>query len=179
MAMRPRPGVLLVATPQLTDPNFLRSVIFLLDHGEGGSLGFIVNRPLDLPLNELWTEVPDGLAKSRLAAEGGPVDKHKGLLLHSEMNLAGAQVMGEGVAIGGDLSALAERWSTGGDHTGPRLYLGHSGWTVGQLQREIDEGAWLVRPGHVDLLLSSQSLELLWQQLIEGHVGGMPDPSRN
>ena len=177
--MRLRPGVLLVATPQLTDPSFVRSVIFLLDHGDGGSLGFIINRPLDLPLNELWTDVPDGLADARLAAEGGPVDKHKGLLLHSEMNLAGAQIMGEGVAIGGDLSALAERWSTGSDHTGPRLYLGHSGWTVGQLQREINDGAWLVRPGRVDLLLGSQSLDLLWQQLIDGHGGGMPDPSRN
>lgn len=177
--MRPRSGVLLVATPQLTDPNFVRTVIYLLDHGDGGSLGFIVNRPLELPLSELWTEAPVGLAESHLAAEGGPVDKHKGLLLHCDTTLAGAQPMGEGVAIGGDLTALAERWATGGDLSGPRLFLGHSGWTAGQLQNEIDEGAWVVRPGRLDLLLGPQPSELLWQQLLEGRASGMPDPSLN
>lgn len=177
--MRPRSGVLLVASPHLTDPNFLHSVVYLLDHGDSGSLGFIVNRPLDVPLSELWAEAPGGLAGSRIAAEGGPVDKHKGLLLHGDTNLVGAQLMGDGVAIGGDLDALGARWVSGEDHHGPRLFLGHSGWSAGQLMAEIEEGAWVVRPGRIDLLLAAQPSELLWQQLIEGHTGGMPDPSRN
>jgi putative transcriptional regulator len=177
--MRPRSGVLLVASPRLTDPNFLRAVVYLLDHGESGSLGFIVNRPLDVPLVELWNEVPAGLADARIAAEGGPVDKHKGLLLHGDLSLPGAQMMGEGVAVGGDLPALAERWITGGDHAGPRLFLGHSGWTAGQLEVEIGEGAWIVRPGRIDLLMTPKPSDLLWQQLLEGRAGGMPDPSRN
>jgi putative transcriptional regulator len=177
--MRPRSGVLLVASPHLSDANFVRSVVYLLDHSDTGSLGFIVNRALDVPLSELWNDAPGGLADARIAAEGGPVDKHKGLLLHGDTGLAGAQAMGDGVAVGGDLMALAERWVTGGDHCGPRLFLGHSGWTAGQLQNEIDEGAWLVRPGRIDLLLGAQPSDLLWQQLVEGRSGGMPDPSRN
>jgi putative transcriptional regulator len=177
--MRPRSGVLLVATPQLTDPNFVRSVIYLLDHGDGGSLGFIINRPLEVPLSDLWTEAPAGLSDAHIAAEGGPVDKHKGLLLHCEPTLLGAQPMGEGVAIGGDLSALAERWAMGSDLSGPRLFLGHSGWTPGQLQNEIDDGAWMVRPGRLDLLIAPRPSDLLWQQLLEGRSGGMPDPSLN
>jgi putative transcriptional regulator len=177
--MRPRSGVFLVASPQLTDPHFHHSVVYLLDHSDTGSLGFIVNRPLDVPLSELWADAPDGLASSQIAAEGGPVDKHKGLLLHGEVKLAGTQLMGDGVAIGGDLAVLSERWSTGEDHLGPRLFLGHSGWNAGQLATEIDEGAWIIRPGRIDLLLGAHPSELLWQQLIEGRGGGMPDPSRN
>ena len=74
--MRPRSGVFLVASPELTDANFARSVIYLLDHNDTGSLGFILNRPLDLPLGELWSDAPGGLIDARIAAEGGPVDKH-------------------------------------------------------------------------------------------------------
>lgn len=177
--MRPRSGVFLVASPQLTDPNFVRSVVYLLDHSDTGSLGFILNRPLDLPLGDLWSEAPSGLADARIAAEGGPVDKHKGLLLHGDTALPGAQLMSEGIAVGGDLTAVQERWSSGGDHNGPRLFLGHSGWTAGQLDREIEEGAWLVRPGRVELLFDAQPSDLLWQHLVEGRTGGMPDPSRN
>jgi putative transcriptional regulator len=177
--MRPRSGVFLVASPQLTDPNFIRSVVYLLDHGESGSLGFILNRPLDVPLGELWSEAPGGLADARIAAEGGPVDKHKGLLLHGDITLAGSQPMGEGIAVGGDLDALQERWGTGGDHNGPRLFLGHSGWTAGQLDLEIEQGAWLVRPGRLELLFDAKPSELLWHLLVEGRAGGMPDPSRN
>jgi putative transcriptional regulator len=177
--MRPRPGVLLVASPQLSDANFLRSVVFLLDHSDSGSLGFILNRPLDVPLGDLWSEAPGGLIDARIAAEGGPVDKHKGLLLHGDLTLPGAQPMGDGIAVGGDLAALQERWATGSDHCGPRLFLGHSGWTAGQLDREIEDGAWLVRPGRTDLLFDAQPSDLLWEHLIEGRSGGMPDPSRN
>jgi len=177
--MRPRSGVLLVASPQLTDPNFVRSVVYLLDHSDTGSLGFILNRPLDLPLGELWNEAPGGLIDARIAAEGGPVDKHKGLLLHGDTALTGAQLMSDGIAVGGDLNAVEKRWASGGDHNGPRLFLGHSGWTSGQLDHEIEEGAWLVRPGRLALLFDAQPPEMLWQLLIEGRSGGMPDPSRN
>lgn len=177
--MRPRAGVLLVASPHLSDPNFARSVVYLIDHSDSGSLGFIVNRALDVPLGELWEEAPGGLSAAHIAAEGGPVDKNKGLLLHGDLTLPGAQMMGDGVAVGGDLDALRERWATGGDHCGPRLFLGHSGWSSGQLDREIEDGAWLVRPGRLDLLFNPQPPDLLWQHLMEGRGGGMPDPSRN
>jgi putative transcriptional regulator len=56
--MTPVAGMLLVASPQLSDPNFLRTVVYLLDHSDNGTLGFVINRPLDVPLRELWGEVP-------------------------------------------------------------------------------------------------------------------------
>jgi putative transcriptional regulator len=87
--------------------------------------------------------------------------------------------MAEGVAVGGDLIALADRWPAGADAIGPRLFLGHSGWTIGQLEAEIADGGWIVRPGRLDLLVAPNPSDLLWQQVIEGHNGGMPEPSRN
>ncbi|MBA2479647.1 MAG: YqgE/AlgH family protein [Planctomycetes bacterium] len=177
--MDPAPGILLVASPQLTDANFLHAVIYLVDHGEKGSLGFIVNRPLDVHLREIWTEVPAGLASMRAAAEGGPVERNKGLLLHGILDLPGAQPMGAGIAVGGDVDALGQRFQNGCDDSGPRLFLGHSGWMPGQLEDELREGAWIVRPGRREWLLDCAPVENLWQMMIDGRVGGLPRPSVN
>jgi putative transcriptional regulator len=171
-------GMLLVASTKLTEQAFLRSVIYLLEHDEEGTLGFIINRPLDLTLDNLWSECPPGLAEAKVAAEGGPVDRNKGLLLHGCVDLSGAQVMGNGLAVGGDVAELAKRYADGSDHTGPRLFLGHSGWGPGQLRRELDEGAWIVRPGNPDLVLNQRPPPTLWQHLLEGQ-GGLPRPSLN
>lgn len=176
--MDPAPGTFLVASPALADPNFQRSVVVLLEHDPGGSLGLIINRPLPMPLRELWAEVPDGLAGCILAAEGGPVERGKGILLHGDPALAGAQAVGHGLAIGGDLPALARRWASGGDLRGPRLFLGHSGWGAGQLEQELREGAWLVRAGDPAAVLASPGDPELWRRLSGGR-GGIPQPSVN
>jgi putative transcriptional regulator len=178
--MEPAAGALLVAHPQLVDPNFLRTVVYLLEHGEQGTLGFVINRPLPTPLGKIWSDVPSGLAEALAAAEGGPVDKNKGLLLHGVPDLPGAQPMAGGaVAVGGDAEALAKRWSRGCDIEGPRLFLGHSGWKPGQLEAELREGSWLVRPGRKELLLDILPPENLWQLAMENRLSGLPTPSLN
>lgn len=176
--MDPAPGLFLVASPRLTDPSFLRTVVVLLEHDQGGSLGLIVNRPLAMPLGDLWAEVPPALAGAVVAAEGGPVERQKGILLHGVPDLPGAQPVGLGLAIGGDLDALAARWAGGADRLGPRLFLGHSGWAPGQLAAEIAEGAWLLRPGRLDAVLDRDAGSGLWDQLAAQRTG-IPDPSLN
>lgn len=176
--MDPAAGMVLVASPALRDPNFLGAVVYMLDHGANGTLGFIVNRPLDLPLRELWEDVPARLGETRIAAIGGPVDRHKGLLLHGSLDIPDAQPMAAGVAAGGSIPDLVTRYADGPDHTGPRLFLGHSGWTPGQLDREIEEGAWLVRAGRLAWLLDPVPPANLWQHLLENRIG-LPDPSLN
>ncbi len=177
--MTPAAGTVLVATPALGDPNFMRSVVYLVEHSGDGALGFIVNRPLNTILGELWSEVPEGLAHARTAADGGPVERQKGLLLHACPDLPGCQPMSPGVAIGGDLEALAERFANGPDRGGPRLFLGHSGWGAGQLEREIRAGSWLVRPGQHAWLVDPASITDLWHRLSTDRPGGMPQPSLN
>ena len=177
MTMEPAPGVFLVASPTLGDPHVMRSVVYLLEHGPEGPFGVIVNRALDLPLRELWGEVPTQLAEVRIAAEGGPVNRHHGLLLHGLPDLIGAQDMGHGLALGGDLDQLAQRWSTGPDSHGPRLFLGHSGWGAGQLAAEMAQGTWIVRPGRSAAVIQAKPDPDLWEQLVAGP--GLPRPSLN
>ena len=176
--MVPAAGMLLVASTALSEPSFMRSVIYLLEHDEDGSLGFIINRPLDIALSDLWADCPPGLAPAKVAAEGGPVDRNKGLLLHAVSELPGAQPMGHGLAVGGDIEALAKRFAHGADPRGPRLFLGHSGWAPGQLANEIAEGTWVLRPGSLDLVLNSRPNATLWQHLLDGKIG-LPEPSLN
>jgi putative transcriptional regulator len=177
--MRPAAGVLLVASPELTEPSFVKSVVYLLEHNLNGTLGFIINRPLPSPLGEIWSEVPEGLQDAIAAAEGGPVERSKGLLLHGCADLPGAQEMGLDCGVGGDLDALAERYSRGCDETGPRLFLGHSNWAAGQLEEEIEQGSWILRPGTRSLLLDNMPPEDLWRLLIENRTRGIPSPSVN
>lgn len=177
-AMEPAAGMLLVASPALGEPTFMRTVIYLLEHDDDGTLGFIVNRPLDIPLSDLWADCPAGLGGAKVAAEGGPVDRNKGLLLHGCIDLAGAQEMAPGIAVGGDLEALARRYAKGPDRSGPRLFLGHSGWAPGQLAGELAEGAWILRPGTSDLVLGARPPGQLWQHLLDGKTG-LPEPSLN
>lgn len=176
--MKPAAGVFLVASTGLSDPNFMRSVVFILEHGGSGTMGLIVNRPLDMALSSIWEEVPAGIAEARTAAEGGPVERDRGLLLHGATGIPGCQLIAPGLSIGGEVDALAARFATGPDRLGPRLFLGHSGWSPGQLDREIELGGWLVRPGLVDHVLVAPPTDL-WHRLIDGGGTGMPVPSLN
>ena len=177
-------GMLLIANPQLTDENFSRSIVYLVEHSDDGSLGFIINRPLGLTLGDVWNDCPSGLADAKAAADGGPVERHKGLLLHRHPGIAETAAMGHGIFIGGNLPQIAARWASGPDRIGPRLFLGHSGWTAGQLGREIAAGAWLIRPGHSDLLAlvtdptTGSDGDQLWERLRQG-PHGLPIPSLN
>ena len=166
--MQPAAGRFLIASPTLEDPNFMRSVVILAEHGAEGSLGFIINRPLDMPLGDLWAECPACLADSALAGDGGPVERQKGLLVHTVLSLEGTAPLGLGLVVGGDLNALAACWSGGPDNHGPRLFLGHSGWAPGQLDKEIAEGAWLVRPGDPQLVVDAKGGggATLWDRLV-------------
>lgn len=175
--MKPAGGCFLVAAAGLSDPTFMRTVVFMLEHGGNGSMGLIVNRPLDMALATIWEEVPSGLAEAHAAADGGPVERDRGLLVHGAVELPGCQHLGPGLAIGGQVAALSARFAAGIDHLGPRLFLGHSGWAAGQLEHEVEQGGWLVRPGNLDHLLVAPPSDL-WQRLSDGG-SGLAEPSLN
>lgn len=177
--MTPAPGVLLVAAPAMDDPNFQRSVVWLAEHNDDGTLGFIVNRPIRSTLAELWEGCPAALGRLVCAAEGGPVERHKGLLVHGRCDLPAAAPLAAGVCVGGDLQALAEHWQHGTDSTGPRLFLGHSGWAPGQLIAEIAAGGWILRPGRLAHVLTVPSDgDGLWRSLCRSAPATL-DPSPN
>ncbi|MFI7586737.1 YqgE/AlgH family protein [Spongisporangium articulatum] len=138
-------GRLLVASPTLTDENFRRSVILMLEHSREGALGLIVNRPTELdvatvlPAWQPFTTAPGRLFR------GGPVELDSALGL---VAVPGHRPQPDGIRLlmGSvglvDLDAAPE--AIAANLAGLRIFAGYAGWSAGQLEEEIDEGAWFV-----------------------------------
>ena len=138
-------GRLLIASPTLEDENFRRTVILVLDHGEDGALGLVVNRPMEVDVSSVlpaWQ--PYTTAPGRLF-QGGPVQLDSALGLVALPGNA-VEPVGIRLLIGSiglvDLDAPPEVIASG--LAGLRIFAGYAGWAAGQLEGEIDEGAWYV-----------------------------------
>jgi len=161
----PAIGRLLIATPQV-EGYFAESVIVLVDHGENGSLGLIVNRPLPTSLAELLPDFEGAASHKEPAFFGGPVASGQMLLLvRAARTPPGAAPVLEGVSVSGSpdtLRALLEHAPAGGEL---RAYVGYAGWAPGQLADEIEHGDWLVAPGDAASVFSHEPSEL-WKELL-------------
>ncbi len=139
---------LLIATPQLTDPNFNRSVVLIVEHGPNGSMGFVLNRPTDVPLSELIdaSDLEAEIDADLKAWFGGPVETRAGLVLAP---LEGSDVTpGAPLAVTVSASESMLDQALAAPREGSPLYpfrflVGYSGWGAGQLQEELMAGAWL------------------------------------
>jgi putative transcriptional regulator len=179
-------GRLLVATPVLTDPNFARTVVLMLDHNDEGALGIVVNRPLEVDVSAVlpaWQ--PHVTAPGRLF-KGGPValDSALGVVVVPGDD---SEPVGVKRIIGAlglvDLDTPPEV-VTGGV-AGLRIFAGYAGWGVGQLEGEIDEGAWYVVDAEARDPFSDQP-ERLWSQVLRRQRGDLAfmstypqDPAQN
>ena len=138
--IEPHRGSLLVATPQLEDPNFRRSVVLVLEHGSEGSLGVILNRPSSAVLDGALPDWAVDIDCSTQVFSGGPVQPDAVLALAPVSEpWAGSTAVTEGIAI---LDLEADLDSDQLDASTVRYYIGYSGWSPGQLRLEIEEGAW-------------------------------------
>jgi putative transcriptional regulator len=159
----PAVGRLLIAEPFLTDPNFARSVVLLCEHGEEGTVGFVVNRATELTLGDLLPE----LNSSNLSIfQGGPVQMDTLHMLHKLPVDLGGNEISPGIYWGGSYEALQDVIVTGA--YGPsqlKLFVGYSGWSPGQLDKEIEEGSWIVTDLSPQLLFDT-SAEEVWKEAI-------------
>lgn len=160
---------LLLAMPQLMDPNFHRSVVLLVDFQSTGALGIVVNRPLELTLGAV--QAPDiKIAEQYRAAPlwyGGPVNSQQALLLaHMHAALATDLIvkpLEEGLVVvnplamlvGYESAALAEPF---------KIVVGYAGWSAKQLDEEIAGGSWLVAPLTEALIFSDA--ETMWERSV-------------
>lgn len=140
--IEPGNGVLLIADPFLKDPNFLRTVVFLCEHKEEGSFGFVLNRQFENTLDELIPEL-DG--HHLPVYYGGPVENNTIHFLHQYPNeIPGGKEVLRGIYWGGDFEAVVNMIKN--DEVNPskiRFYIGYSGWSTGQLDLEMTEKTWL------------------------------------
>ena len=184
-------GRLLVATPMLGDPNFQRTVVLVVeDQPAEGTLGIVLNRPTEVPVRqvlEAWTDLVTGPS---VVFKGGPVAPGSALALAIAQGedeplgwraLDGAGVMSRVGLV--DLDAPPQLLADG--IASLRVFAGYAGWGPGQLQAEIEEGAWYVltgKPG--DAFMAEPAL--LWQEVLRRQGGTMAlvatypeDPSLN
>ncbi len=145
-------GKLLVSTPELLlDHIFNQSVILLTEHNENGSMGFIVNKPLILRLNDVFDDVPVNLQ----LWNGGPVEPGNMFYLHNVSHLLPGSIpfdVDRDLYIGGDFEKIKELLKEGIiDDRNIKFFLGYSGWGKGQLANEIREKAWFVAENNLDL----------------------------
>lgn len=162
-------GRLLVATPVIGDPNFERTVVLVLSHGDDGAFGVVINRPSDTRVDEIAPEWSDHVVAPAVVFVGGPVGRD------AVLGLARAEdppPSGFGPLAGSfgtvDLHAPPEPDTA--PWTGVRLFAGSAGWTAGQLEDELAEGAWWVFDAADDDLLTPDPSDL-WARVLRRQPG--------
>lgn len=160
-------GTFLVASRDLGDPNFSETVILLLRYDEEeGAMGLIVNRRTDLPLSRVFEDVKGAKGRKDLAYMGGPVEPGDVLaLLKSSAKLEDADRVFGSVYLISDKDLLEK---TLADKTEPgvfHVFLGYAGWGPGQLEHEVDLGAWHIVPADAASVFDADP-DSVWPRLI-------------
>ncbi len=162
-------GQLLIAMPAMGDPRFSQSVIYMCAHSPEGAMGLVVNRPVVKPtFVELLTQLkvaPNPPARDVRLCAGGPVENARGFVLHTnDWTGEGSLKVDSGLSLTASLDVL----QVIAEGKGPRecvLALGYAGWGPGQLDREIQQNAWLSGPADEPLLFDADH-ETKWRRAL-------------
>lgn len=162
---------LLLAMPQMVDPNFARSVVLLCQHEREGAMGLVVNRRTDTRAATMVALDPPPKRDSGLEIwVGGPVEPQRGwLLLGYDPGTAESLAIGEGFYLSASADVLRGLIENGKDeaqgHTQHRFFLGYAGWGGGQLESELAASAWLTADVSRDLVFGTDP-ERMWETAI-------------
>ena len=198
-------GKLLLSAPHMQDPHFMHTVVLICQHDENGAFGMTVNRSSEAEVRDIFPETPVLKDLHLAIRSGGPVSPESLQVLHrlppgvalGELDAesdrgdpaadsAGVEVA-PGIRLGADLEELATFLaSTPEADRYARFVVGYSGWGEGQLDAEMESGAWLAVAAAPDLVFSEHSGEAVWRAALNRMPGGgsslahlPPDPSWN
>ncbi len=180
----PRKGSLLVSEPFMDDPYFKRTVVLLCEHNEEGSFGFVLNRYVDVDINDIISDIPH--LETRISV-GGPVRNENLFYLHRIGDqIEGSTEIIDGIYIGGHFDALKEKIANGViDAADVRFFLGYAGWSENQLEEELKSKSWLVLPGEGTDIMDTRNNNL-WSEVLRdkgddfSHFANFPkNPSLN
>jgi putative transcriptional regulator len=162
-------GRLLVAAPPLIDPNFDRTVVLMLEHGDDGGLGIVLNRRSETAIDDVFPEWFEIVSPPDVVFVGGPVSTDAVIALarrrHAELagfvqildDLGTVDLADDPLDIGASLASL-------------RVFAGYAGWSPGQLEAELEEGAWFVVASEPDDPFVGTP-ELLWRDVLRRQRG--------
>jgi putative transcriptional regulator len=136
-------GQLLIASPKLHDPNFHQSVVFLVQHNDEGALGAILNRPLEMTIQEAWPQVSEMPCNAEgLMHQGGPCPGPL-MVIHTDPMASQMEICG-GIYFSTDKDSIEQLVA---QCAGPlKFFVNYAGWGPGQLEGEIDAGGWVATP---------------------------------
>jgi putative transcriptional regulator len=167
-------GQLLIASPKLLDPNFARSIVLIVQHGEEGALGLVLNRPLEMTVRQACAEALD----TECSVEeplylGGPCQGPL-MVLHTDPTMADLDVL-PGLYFAVEKDKLEQLLMN--EELQGRFFIGHSGWAAGQLEGEMETGSWLTTAADQELVLEAS--DGTWSRLMQRiTLGRWVDPDR-
>jgi len=147
----------------MKDPLFKKTVIFICEHDKHGAMGLIINKEINKKDVLFSNQENDKgliqvLNKNNLFI-GGPVLTDRMLFLHTNKNIDGSISINKEVSVSSDIDTLKSMVNTNNQQY--KLFLGHSGWSKGQLEREIENGDWLIQKS-INSLIFEKKIDHIW-----------------
>jgi putative transcriptional regulator len=159
-------GRFLVASRNLSDPNFAETAIFLIDYHRRGAMGLVINRPTAVPLAKVWPNMKGLQQRSDTVYIGGPVATRRVILLiRSSRTLDDAQQIIDNIHVSTSQKILARLVDRASAAEQFRVYAGYAGWGPGQLEREVARGDWHVLPADAATVFDTAPADV-WLTLI-------------
>jgi len=158
----PQRGDLLISEPFLPDPNFDRTVVYLCEHDENGTFGFVLNKKAQLKLGDVVDEASGSFSELYF---GGPVQRDTLHFIHRERKLSeGSKLIENEVFWGGNYELLLELLNLGSiSENDIRFFLGYSGWSSGQLADELKENSWIILKQPTQEMIFDWDNQELWK----------------
>ncbi|HEC41993.1 MAG TPA: YqgE/AlgH family protein [Bacteroides sp.] len=160
-----RQGRVLISEPFLNDTYFKRSVVLLTEHSDEGTVGFVLNKPVDLSVTEVINDFPDIDTEVSI---GGPVNTNTIHYIHTLGDTIPNSVkILDNLYWGGDFEVIKDMISAGlikGSEI--RFFLGYAGWSPKQLENELSENAWLISEMKPDHIMQGPGDDL-WKEILE------------
>jgi putative transcriptional regulator len=160
----PEKGKILISEPFLPDTFFNRSIVYLTDHTPQGSVGFILNKKIDLKVSSAITGFEGWDENLNM---GGPVAPDTLHYIHNLGNLIPKSVhVQDNIFWGGDIDIIRELIKTGEIKSSQiRFFLGYSGWSPGQLERELKENSWVIAKVKSEIIMNNRG-EDTWKRVL-------------
>jgi putative transcriptional regulator len=161
-------GTVLLAQPFMEDPYFESAVVLLCD--DEGSLGFILNKPLDLKLGDL---IPEIAGCEFPVYYGGPVEGNTFNYIHRHGGLiGGSEKVMRGLWLGGDFDDVKFLINQGLiEQHDIMFFIGYTGWGANQLSEELTQKSWIPTPGDLNYMFQSEDPALLWHEIMTNKGG--------
>jgi putative transcriptional regulator len=164
--MTPASGKFLVASRQLSDPNFAETVVLLIHYDRQGAMGLVINRPTTVRLATVLPELEGLQQRSDTVYLGGPVARSQMLLLlQSSSQLEGTRQVFEDIYLSAQRQVLQRLASEAETHGRFRVYAGYAGWAPGQLDQEVTRGDWHIVRADAAMVFDTAAAEI-WPTML-------------